>query len=129
MTTPFEFIDAINNTKENLLVSEESEKEFNTFMILRGLSYFTDTIMQANEMNRYSPSLSKGMVNDFLLHSIRKKKRFSKWHKKPIIENDVELVIDYYNVSRQKAEVMLSLLTKEQLEEIKANMITGGKKR
>lgn len=125
MTDVFGFLNAINNTKENLIIDEQSEKEFPTFMVLRGLSYFSDTVLQANEMNKY-PDLSKQMINDFLLNSIRKKKRFSKWTKKTTTE-ELELVSTFYDVSKQKAESMLSLLTNEQLTYLKEQMDYGGR--
>ena len=124
--TPFDFINAINDTKKNLIVDESSEKEFNTFMVLRGLSYFVDTVLYANEMNKY-PDLSKVMVNDFLLNSIRKKKRFSKWTKKSDMGEDLEMISKFYNVSRTKAETMLSILTPNQMTIIKEQFVTGGR--
>ena len=37
---PFEYLNAINNTKKDLMVDEEAEKKYNAFMVNRGLSYF-----------------------------------------------------------------------------------------
>jgi hypothetical protein len=122
----FEFLDAINNTKQDLLVDDESIKAFPTFMILRGLSYYTDTVLQANEMNG-KPELSKKMINDFLLNSIKKKKRFSKWSKKSESTDDIKLIQEYYGFNHKKAEIALSILTKEQLDVIRQKMYTGGK--
>lgn len=124
---PFKFLNAINDTKEDLLVDESSIKEFHSssFMIFRGLSYFHDTVMQANEMNG-KPDLSERMINDFLMFSIKKKKRFSKWSKK-ITTDNIKLLQDYYGFSHKKAEDALSILTKEQLDAIRQKMYTGGK--
>jgi hypothetical protein len=122
----FDFLDAINNTKEDLLVDDESIKAFPTFMVLRGLSYYMDTVLQANEMNS-KPDLSKNMVNDFLIHSIKKKKRFSKWTKKTETTDDIKLIQEYYKFSFKKAETALSILSKEQLDVIRQKMQTGGK--
>jgi hypothetical protein len=124
----FDFLDAINNTKEDLLVDDESIKTFrqSKFMILRGLSYFMDTTLQANEMNGKS-ELSEKMMNDFLIHSIKKKKRFSKWSKKSESTDDMKLIQDYYGFSVKKSEAALSILSKEQLDIIRQKMYTGGK--
>lgn len=128
MTSPFDYTKAINETKENLIVDESSYKDYPVFMVLRSLSYYVDTVMQANEMNKYQ-TIPKNMINDFLLHSIRQKKRYSKWTKKETSEGDLGLVSDYYNVSRSKAESMLELMKPEHIEFIKEQFITGGKKR
>ena len=78
--SPFDFINDINFGKKNLLKDDDKgilEKEYNSFIINRGLSYFSDTVLYANEMN-LRHELDKRMQNDYLLHSIRSKKRFSK---------------------------------------------------
>ena len=49
---PFDYLNAINNTKEDIMVDDIAEKGYNPFMINRGLSYFNDTVLFANEMNR-----------------------------------------------------------------------------
>jgi hypothetical protein len=49
--SPFDFLKAINETKENLIVDDETEKQYSPYMINRGLSYFNDTVLIANEMN------------------------------------------------------------------------------
>jgi hypothetical protein len=51
---PFDVLNSINYTKENLFEDPQSFKEYSAFMVNRGLSYFPDTILYANEMNRYS---------------------------------------------------------------------------
>jgi hypothetical protein len=61
-----------------------------------------------------------------LLNSIAKKKRFSKWHKKET-GDDLTMVMKYYNYSREKAEVALSILSKDQLTMIKQKFEKGGK--
>ena len=51
--SPFDFLNAINTTKEDLLEKDpQNIKDYNPFMVNKGLSYFADTVMQANEMNR-----------------------------------------------------------------------------
>lgn len=122
----FDFLNAINNDKIDLLSDEENVKAYPVFMVLRGLSYFPDTVLQANEMNG-KPDLSKKMVNDFLIHSIKKKKRFSKWSKKSDSTDDLQLLQDYYNINIKKAESALKILTEAQLQEIKQRMSTGGR--
>ena len=100
------------------------EEAYNPFIINKTLSHFPDTIMQANTMNQYF-ELDKKLQYDFLLNSIRKKKRFSRWIKSNIEEN-VEIVKQYYKVGNEKAVEILSLLNDEQISTIKSELSEGG---
>jgi nitrogen regulatory protein PII-like uncharacterized protein len=63
---------------------------------------------------------------DFYLNTIRKGKRFAKWAKssKP---NDIEVVKEFYSYSNEKAIQVLSLLSDDQLSELKEKVNRGGK--
>ena len=80
MSNPFDYLNAINYSKQNIMVDDITEKGYNSFMVNRGLSYFNDTVLMANEMNRYH-QIDSRLAFDFLINIIRKKKRFSKWNK------------------------------------------------
>ena len=123
---PFEFVNAINYSKDNIMVDDIVEKQYNAFMVNRSLSYFQDTALIANEMN-INHHLDNRLQFDFLINIVRKRKRFSKWFK-PESNSDVEVVKDYYGYSNEKARQALSLLTKEQLEELKKKVNKGGRK-
>ena len=45
---PFEYLNAINHTKQNVMVDDLTEKSYNAFMVNRSLSYFNDTALIAN---------------------------------------------------------------------------------
>ena len=95
--TPFDFLNEINQGKKDLMVDDidhQVEKQYNPFIINRGLSYFLDTIIDANEMN-IRHHLDKKLQNSYLLNIIRKKKRFSKWHKAEKSEL-LEIVMEFY---------------------------------
>tara|TARA_B000000557_G_scaffold232561_1_gene206552 strand:+ start:102 stop:479 length:378 start_codon:yes stop_codon:yes gene_type:complete len=124
--SPFEFLNAINFTKKNVMSDPENEKYYNSFIINRSLSYFPDTVAIANEMNKYH-HLDSRLQFSFLINIIRKRKRFSKWIK-PEIENDVEVVKEYYGYSNEKALQILPLLTPEQLNELRTKVRKGGRK-
>jgi len=124
--SPFDVLNAINFTKENVFEDEDIEKNYNSFMINRGLSYFPETLFHANEMNTYS-NIPKKWQFDYYLNVIPKKKRFSKWSKVEVSGEDLELVQTYYNYSKEKALAALSILTKEQLEFIKKSQFKGGR--
>ena len=73
--SPFEYLKAINETKKDIMVDDIAEKEYNPFIINRGLSFFKDTILYANEMNIHH-HLDHRVQFDFFINIIRKKKRF-----------------------------------------------------
>lgn len=123
----FDYLNAINTTKKDLMKEDPlSVKDYVPFMINRGLSYFPDTIMYANEMNKYS-SIPKDWQFAFYMQSIKPKKRFSKWHKKDQNSDDLNLVMKVYGYSAQKAAEALEILTEEQLKALHASYSTGGK--
>ena len=125
---PFKFfLRSINTTKENVLLDDSNgkiEEAYNPFIINKTLSYFPDTIMQSNTMNQYF-DIDKKLQYDFLLNSIRKKKRFSRWIRSNIEEN-VDTVKQYYKVGNEKAVEILSLLNDEQITSIKKELSEGG---
>jgi len=125
--TPFDFLNAINETKKDLIKEDPSnEKEYSAWMVNRGLSFFSDTVMYANEMNQRHQVSNKWQFQ-FLLNSIPKKKRFSKWFKREE-EKHLKLVMDCYGYSSEKAKQVLTILTPEQLKTIEEKQYTGGRK-
>lgn len=122
---PFDFINSINYTKENLMNGDCPEKEYNAFIVNKGLSYFPDTVHYANMMNQHN-RLEKRMQYEFLLNIISKKKRYAKWHKDENNEN-LDAICQFYNVSPKRAEEYLSILTNQQLDIIKQRLSKGGK--
>jgi hypothetical protein len=125
-TNPFEYLTAINDTKKDVMVDDIAEKGYNAFMVNRGLSYFNDTVLFANEMN-LNAHLDNRLQFDFLINIVRRRKRFSKWMK-PETASDVEVVKEYYGYSNEKARQALTLLTPEQIIDIKKKVYKGGTK-
>ena len=124
---PFDYVNSINFTKKNLMKNtandELAEKDYVRFLTNKSLSYFTDTLLYANEMNRYH-FLDKRLQYEFYLNSIRKKKRFAKWAKAD--DNDeVMMVQEYFKFSPQKAKAALKVLTPTQKNIIKHKMENG----
>lgn len=122
--SPFDFINAINHTKEELIVDEWSEKQYNPFVVNKGLSYGADTVVFANEVNS-RPHLDKKLQFQFLINTIRPKKRFNKWIKAEKIEA-MEVVKEYYGYSTEKAHQALSILSNEQIHHLKEKLKKGG---
>ena len=125
-TNPFEYLTAINDTKKDVMIDDIAEKGYNAFMVNRGLSYFNDTVLFANEMN-LNAHLDSRLQFDFLINIVRRRKRFSKWMK-PETASDVEVVKEYYGYSNEKARQALTLLTPEQIIDIKKKVYKGGTK-
>lgn len=125
MSNPFDYLNSVNMTKKDIMDPLE-ESKYPAFMVNRGLSYFQDTVLLANEMNRCH-QLDGRMQYDFLRTSIRKRKRFSKWVKKDAVDN-VALVKEYYNYSDSKAESVMDLFTSEDIASIKSKLYKGGKR-
>ena len=125
-----DYLNAINITKKRLMDSDDLtwEKKYPSFIINRCLSSFYDTIMHSNEMNGYH-FLPKKMQFDYFINSIRERRRFGgKWLSQKKVK-DLELVKEYYDYSNSKAKEALSILTNDQLENIKLNLEKGGRKR
>lgn len=108
------------------MVDAKSIKDYEPFIVNRGLSYFHDTVVQANAMNQHS-GIHKDWQFLFLLNSITKKKRFSKWAKKDPATEEMNLVMEYFGYSSEKAKEALRILSTEQLNEIRIKLNKGGK--
>lgn len=125
--TPFDFLNSINMTKKNLMDTPdpEVEKQYVPFVVNRSMSYFGDTVLFANEMNRLHHT-SKKMQYEFHLNLVRKRKRFSKWAKKAD-DSNVNIVKEYYGYSQAKAEEAVKLLSADQLTELERKLYKGGR--
>ena len=127
MTELKDWLNSINFNKENLIKEDpDIVKQYPPFIVNKCLAGHIDTILFANEMNKYH-HLDKDMQYSFLLNSLRKRKRFSPWLRKDKIE-DLECVKTYYDYSNEKAQQALKILTPEQLNYIKKKLDLGGKK-
>jgi len=121
---PFDFVNSINHTKKNLMEEDPScESAYVPFVTNRALSYFTDTLLYSNEMNRYH-HLDHRLQFDYLINSIRPRKRYSKWAKSDESE-DLKMIADYYGVSIPKARQALSLLSLDQVDWIRQKFLRG----
>lgn len=125
--SPFDYLNAINTTKQNLIIDDLTEKAYSSYTINRSLSYFNDTVLLANEMNRYY-HLDKKLQFDFLINIVRKRKRFSKWNK-PELVSDIEVVKQYYGYSNDKARQVLPLLSSDQIMNLREKVSKGGRRK
>jgi len=124
--SPFDYLNAINYTKKDIMVDDIAEKQYVPFMVNRGLSYFQDTVLMANEMNQHA-HLDNRLQFDFLINIVRKRKRFSKWNK-PEVATDLDVIKEYYGYSNEKARMVHNLLTDDQITELRRKVFKGGRK-
>jgi|TARA_R110002110_G_scaffold260443_1_gene476200 hypothetical protein len=126
---PFDYVNTINYSKKNLMRNSDNdelaESGYVPYLTNRSLSYFTDTVFYSNEINHYH-HLDNKLQYEYLLNSIRPKKRFAKWVK-TMDSDDLEIVKLYFGYSTQKAIQALNILSPKQLEEI-TKKVTRGRK-
>lgn len=124
MSTLWELVDSISETKKDLSTEEGFEKTYVPFIINRHLAYFSDTVLLANEMNRRH-SLSPVLQYQYLLNTARQRKRRTKWAKKQE-DADVAALMTWYGVNAVKAKQIKGILSNSVMETIRKKMNTGG---
>ena len=122
-----DYLNAINHTKEKLMDTEDEEweRKYPPFIVNKCLAPFPDTILLLNEINQY-PSIDKKLQFDFLINSLRPRKRFTPWVKAKKLE-DIEYVKEFYGYNNEKAKVALTILNDDQIATIKQKLNKGGK--
>ena len=122
-----DYLGAINNTKENLLDTEDEmwEKKYAPFIVNKCVAPFTDTLMLVNEINRLH-HLDKKLQFDYLLNTIRPRKRYTPWMKAKKLKN-LDDVKEYYGYNNEKAKQALDILSDEQISAIKQKLYKGGR--
>lgn len=120
-----DYLYSINQSKENLMQDDpESERGYPAYVINKCLSGHMDAIMYVNEMNKRH-SLPNKMQYDFLINTLKPRKRFTPWIRKQTLE-ELELVKQYFGYSQDKALQALRILTKDNIDEIRKALDTGG---
>jgi len=124
--SPFDFIDAITTQAKPDLMADDptNEKAYLPFIINRHFSYFPDTVLLANEMNKAS-TLPNRLQFDFYRAVMRPKKRFAKWIKPERVDS-VEIVAEYYKMNKTHARQAVLFLSAEAIKEMKAKLSHGG---
>jgi hypothetical protein len=132
MTTPFDYIASITTNKKNMMCDSENdtlaEKQYNAWIVNKGLSYFQDTVLHANLMN-INHHLDNRPQYEFLLNSIRPSKRFAKWVKKDKGDEDLDAICAAYACNKTVGREYLSLLSSKQISAIKKQQEIGGTKK
>jgi len=122
-----DYLNAINHEKTPLMDTDDEvwEKKYSPFIINKCLAPFPDTIHLVNEMNLHNHLDSK-LQFDFLLNTVRTRKRYTPWMKASKTKN-LEYVKEYYGYNNEKAKSALKLLSDEQIKAIKSSLDKGGR--
>ena len=122
-----EYLKAVNQTKEPLMNGDDEdwEKKYPPFIVNKCVAPFPDTVMLVNEINQLH-HLDKKLQFDFLINSLRPRKRYTPWLKAKKLEN-LEYVKEFYGYNNEKAKVALDILNDEQISAIKTKLNKGGR--
>lgn len=120
-----EIIPSILQTKKCVINDDIDAKDYVPFVVNRALSYHLDCVPYINELNMY-PGIDKDMQYQYFLNSIRQiKRKFQPWQKSEKDKN-IECVKEFFGYSNNKAKEALSILSDEQIAEIKRITDKGG---
>ena len=122
-----DYINAINYTKEPLLDTEDEEwtKKYPPYIVNKCIAPFPDSVMLVNEINQLH-HLDKKLQFDFLINSLRSRKRYAPWMKAKKLKS-LEYVKEFYGYNNEKAKAALDILNDEQISAIKERLNKGGR--
>ena len=119
-SNPFDLVKAINEKK-----SVDDPTQYIPYLSNIAFSYSLDTVMLANEMNTH-PNMPPECQFDFMNGTVTKGRRYAKWYKDTEPPH-LELVMEYYGYSKQKALQALQVLTQDNIRDIIQSKDTGGR--
>ena len=119
--SPFDWIKVLNEKSK-----AEFDSSYSPFIINKGLSFNDNNIFFANEMNS-NYELASDIQFDFYFNIIPKNKKFSKWIKKEQTDENIQLIMEFFDINRLRATEYLNILPSSEIEKIKNKMIKGGR--
>lgn len=129
----FDLISDLSYDKKDLLHDKNTHlvrhnvlRVYVAYMVNRAFSLDLSSILDAQMMNEAS-FLNPDIQHDFYLHALRKAKRFGKWPK-TVIEDEVKMISQEYQVNIKKARDIARTLTKEQKDIILTKQESKGGK-
>jgi hypothetical protein len=111
----FDFITDIRSNKANLI--EDNEEHYKPFMVNRGLSYYRDTLIQAQMMNLL-PELDNKLQHDYYFYGVRKTNNYKMKWAKTVKDEEISEIMRYFNYNQSKAIEISKILNKSQVEHI-----------
>lgn len=122
----FDCLKAISYNKKDLTIEPDFEKAYDSFLVNRYLSMLPDTVHLGQFMNMF-PDIPKRYQFLFLQGAMEKENRFFKYVGKDKKDPNIKIIMDYYQVGEDKARVILKMLDKKQIKNIKSAY--GGKRK
>ena len=120
------FFNAISFTKNpDEFTQGEIDKDYKPYVINKMVGQYRDLVLFANEMN-IRKDISKIDQMLFYMEVIPKKKRRALWSSSKKDEN-VEVIMDYYNITQEKAHPYLKILTDNEISILKDRLNKGGR--
>ena len=95
----------------------ETFSGYSPFLTNLGFSQRADTVLYANELNKYHDLEDKAQF-DFYFYALPKKNYFAKWAKNMKTE-ETEMIMEYFKVSYKVAKQYEKILLEPQLKQIK----------
>lgn len=126
LSNPFEITKNINK-KSGHITFGDSVKKMPIFMVNKVYSNTVDSVLYANEVNKFSIDDNQ-MAYDFYYYALPLKNRFGKFYKKPKEKNDqfIEAIMSVYNYSLNKALDVYDILYPHK-DDIMKLVFKGGK--
>jgi len=122
---PFDYVNAILYTKKDVMQENSNERDYSPFLTNRALSYHRDSIFAAQQLNLI-PGIDNHLQFRYLINTIRPMKRDKKQWAKKKENNDIDAVIEYFGYDYKQALLAISILSKDQLKQIKRKLEKGG---
>ena len=122
---PFDYVNAILYTKKDVMQENGNERDYSPFLTNRSLSYHRDSIFAAQQLNLI-PGIDNRLQFRYLINTIRPMKRDKKQWAKKKENNDIDAIIEYFGYDHKQALVAISILSKDQLKQIKRKLEKGG---
>lgn len=122
MPKPFDFINSLN--AEHDLSAEEGIAGYNPWLTNKHFGMHLDTIMYANEINGCH-RLDHQLQHDFYLYTVRRRKRFAKWHKSDD-KDIVSAVSQWFGINNTRAREVLRILPESDVEDIRRRTLHDG---
>jgi hypothetical protein len=114
------------NSKSELLDESFIDEFYQPFLINKILSQFTDCVSYVADMDRNQKHLTYFDQYHYYYLTLRKKYRYTPWIK-PYISDDVQYLMDYYNLSLQKSLDTERIIAPHKMAMIRKLMTQGGR--
>ncbi len=120
------FFNAVSYTKDaDQFTQGEIDKDYTPFVVNKMVSQYRELVLLADEMN-IRRNISKEDQLHFYMVTIPKNKRRALWSTKAKNE-DLDVVMEYYNITHEKADPYMKILTGDQIQELKERLNKGGR--